>query len=113
MPALPVRQDHDARERLADYGRNLQPVLPCVLHATVRNAEGPTPTYTQDSGGIIRFTGAIVGSAARAHLAWGQVEHAGAVSKLSHLEQRATTGLLHVVAVSGDGEDIKRLTGGK
>src|SRR5713226_1051411 len=109
MPSLPIGQDHDARPSLADYGRDFQTVLPGVFHAAVGNVEGSPPTYTQDSGRIAGFAGAVVGRAARTHLALGQVKDAGAVSELGHLEQRAAAGLLYIVAVSGDGQDIERL----
>ena len=51
---------------------------------------------------------AIFGAAPRSHLALGQIENPGAVSALRHLEQRAAAGLLHIVAVSGQGKNIER-----
>ena len=52
------------------------------------------------------FAGAIFGAAARSHLALGQVENAGAVAALGHLEESASAGLFYVVAMRGQGEKI-------
>src|SRR6185312_8520634 len=52
------------------------------------------------------FAGAVVGGAARAHLAAGEVEDGGAMPLLHRFEKRAAAGLLDVVAVRGDGEYV-------
>src|SRR4030088_3214490 len=113
VPAHPVGQHHDARPRLPNYSCDLQPVFPCVLNAPVGNVKGLAPTYAKNFGRVVGFTGAIVGGAARAHLAFGQVEDAGPVSELSHLEQSAATSLLNIIAMGGDSENIERLIGGE
>jgi hypothetical protein len=50
----------------------------------------------------------IFGSAARPHLALRQVENAGATSALCHFEQRSAAGLLNIVTMRGNGEDVER-----
>ena len=68
----------------------------------------PWGGIVQDASGVGGFCGALLGGAARSHLALGEVEDAGAMAVLGHLEEGAAAGLLHVVAVGGDGEDIER-----
>src|SRR3981081_2166154 len=113
VPAFPVREDNDARPSLPDYGRDLQPIFPCVLDAPVWNVERMAPTYSQNLRCIRCLASPVFRRAARAHLALGQVKDAGAVPELSHLEECATTCLLNVVAMGGDGKNVKRFTRGK
>ncbi len=107
MAALPVRKDDHLRPGLADRARDLQAVLPGVLHAAVRDVERAAPPDAQDARRLFRLARTVLGSAARAQLALGEVEDAGAMAALRHLEQGAAAGLLHVVTVSGDGEDVQ------
>src|SRR5271168_4403832 len=107
MAALPVGQNDDARAGLANYGCDLQPVLPRVFDSPIRDVEGVTPGRAENFRGVGGFTGAIVGGAARTHLALGQVEDAGALSVLRSFQQRAAAGLLDVVAVRGYGENVE------
>ena len=44
--------------------------------------------------------------AARSHFALRQVEDAGAISALGHLEQSSGAGLFHVVTMGGQGENV-------
>ena len=50
---------------------------------------------------------ALLGRAARAHVAGGQVEHAGAVARLRHADQRAAAGLLDIVGMRRDRENVE------
>ena len=107
MPSLPVRQNHHARPRLADHARYFQPVLPGVFDAAVGNIERPPPARAENSRRVRRLARAIFGGAARAHFALRQIENAGALAALGHLQQRAAAGLLHVVAVRGNGQNVE------
>ena len=109
MAALPVGKNDHPRSCLANYCGQLYAVLPSVLDAAVWKVEGAPPTHAKNLGRVIRFAGAIFCRAPRSHLALRQVEDARALPALSGLQQRAATGLLHVVAVRGDREDIERL----
>ena len=58
-------------------------------------------------GGDLGFGDALFGRAARAHVAGGEIEHAGAVARFGHADEGAAAGLLHVVGVGGDGQDVQ------
>ncbi len=107
MPPLPVRQNDHPRPRLPNHGGDLQPVLVGVLHAAVGNIERPPPTHAQNPGRVVGLARAIFRRAARPHLAPRQVEDARALSALRSLQQRTAAGLLHVVAVRGNGQDVQ------
>ena len=109
MPPLPVGQNDHPRPRLPNHGGDLQPVLVGVLDAAVRNVERAPPTHAQNLGRVIGFARAIFRRAPRPHLALRQVEDARALAALRGLQQRAAAGLLYVVAVRGDGQDVQRL----
>src|SRR5512133_2522049 len=106
MAALPVGENHDAWFQGADHAGDFQAIVPGVLDTAVRDVESVTHTYFQDAGGFGSFAGAIVSGAARSHLAASEVENGGALAAFGGFEQRAAAGLLNVVAVSGDGENI-------
>src|SRR3954468_24159423 len=108
MSTLPVGKYHHARFEQANDARYLQPIVPGVLHAAIGNVERVTPRHLQDARSFGGFAAAIVSGAARSHLAARQVEDAGARPALCMLQQRAATGLLNIVAMSGDGENVDR-----
>src|SRR5262249_38721378 len=56
---------------------------------------------------------AILCRTTRTHLATSQIENARAIPVLCHLQQRAAAGLLHVVAMGGDGQDIQSALRGR
>ena len=85
MAALPKGKDHHSRSLLADDPRDLQPVLPGVLHASVGDIERVAPGDLQNLGRSLGFGGSLLGSAAGAHFPLGQVEDAGTVPGLRHL----------------------------
>ena len=63
-----------------------------------------SPTIRQ--GCLGGFALAVLCCAARPHLAASEVEDRGTAPERGHLEQRAAAGLLGVVAMGGDGEDV-------
>src|SRR5271166_4064170 len=106
MASLPVRKNQHARAQLANDARDLGAILEGVLDAAVRNVERTPPTDFEDARRLVRFARAIFDGAARAHFALREVEDGGAASALGHLQQRAAAGLLDVVAVGGNGENV-------
>jgi hypothetical protein len=108
MTPLPVGKDDDSRPRLANHTCNLQSVLPGVLDAAIWYVERLPPLDTQDFRGLGRLPRTIFGSPACTHLALRQVENPGATSVLCHLEQRPAAGLLNVVTMRGNGQDVER-----
>ena len=93
---------------MANYARNLQPVFPSVFDAAVGDIERLPPGNAQDFRRLCRLACSIFCRAPRAHLALSEVENAGPVSAVGHLEQGPATCLLNVIAVRGNGEDIER-----
>ena len=110
MPPLPIRQNDHPRPRLTNHARHLQPVLPSILNATVRDVECPPPTHTQNLGSVGGFARAVFRRAARPHLTLRQVEDAGALPALRGFQERTAAGLLDVVAVRGDGQNVESWT---
>src|SRR5664279_3466199 len=107
MAALPVGQDDHARTLLANDAGNLDAVGVVVLDPAIGDVERLAPRHLQDASRINCFAGARFSGAARSQLALRKVEDAGARALRRHLQQRATAGLLHVVAVSGNGEHVE------
>src|SRR4051794_24147400 len=110
MPPLPIGQNHDAWARLPNHRSNLQPVIPGVLDATVRNVQRPPPADAKNVCGIISLAFPIFSAAPRTHFAAREIKDACPLPAFRSLEQRAAAGLLHIVAVRGNSEDIQRLT---
>ena len=103
MPSFPVGKNHHSRPLLAKHTNHLQPVFPGVLDPAVGNVESFPPRDAENLSRVGRFLGTIFGGAARSHLALRQIEDAGAIAALRHLEQSAAAGLFNIVAVRGDG----------
>src|SRR4051794_9314412 len=97
MASFPIGKDDDTRPLLADDTRDLQPVLPGVLDASVWNVERLPPAHFQNLCRSFGFARAVLRRAARPQLALSQVEDAGRVAQARHLQESAATGLLHVV----------------
>ena len=55
---------------------------------------------------ILGFRSALCSGAAGPRLALGQVQDAGLQAERAHLEQRAAAGLLHIVAMRGNGQNV-------
>src|SRR5579864_377348 len=109
MPPLPVGKNDHSRTRLTNHGSDLQSVLPRVLDSPIGNVERPSPAGTKNLRRIVGLALTILGRTARAHLAAREIENASALPALCGFHQRATAGLLHVVAVRGDGKNIQGL----
>src|SRR5215471_1305802 len=107
MAAFPIGKNHHPRTLFADHAGDFQAILPGVFHAAIGNVQGLPESNLEDPGGVGGFTRAVFGGAARPHFALREVEDPGAQSALRHLEQSAAAGLLHVIAMSGNGQDIQ------
>lgn len=108
MTRLPVGKYHDPRPRFAKHARYLEPVFPSVLDAAIWDVECLPPRSLQDSGCVAGFPRTVFRGAARAHLALCQIQNAGAMPALRHLEQSTATSLLHIVAMRGNGQNVER-----
>src|SRR5438552_7876882 len=108
VAALPVGKNHHPRPLLTDDARDFQPVLPGVFHASVGNSGGVAPGDLQNLGRGFGFGGALLGGAARSHFALRQIEDAGAMSGLRHLQQSAAACLLAIIAMRSDGQHVER-----
>ena len=108
VAALPVGKDDDARTQAAKNGGDLEAVLAGVLDVAVGEIERLAMADAEDARGLGGLAGAIFGGAAGAGLALREVEDAGAPAERLLDEQRAAAGLLDVVAMCGDGEDVHR-----
>jgi hypothetical protein len=103
---LPVRKDDDTGTEAAENERDGDAILKGVGECTVVEVESLTPANSQDAGGFVSLTGAAGGCAARAGFALGQIENCRAQSARSHAQQGSSAGLFHVVAMSGNCEDV-------
>ncbi len=108
MAPLPVGQNHHPRPQLAQLANDLDAVVPGVFHPAVGNVERFPPCDTQNARGFLSFAGPLLGGTAGAGFALGQVENGRAQLERMHAQERATAGLLHVVPMGGNGENINR-----
>ena len=72
------------------------------------DVEGFAPIHPQDARRFSGFDRTFVSGAARPPLSLGQVQNGGRDAKGAHAEQSAAAGLLHVVAMGGDGKNVSR-----
>src|SRR6185437_13091087 len=107
MAAFPVGKYDHSGALLANYARHLQAVLPGILHPAIRNIQSLAPGNLQDASRLDRLRRTLLGAAAGAHFALGQIEDPGGPSALRHLEQGAAAGLLHVITVGGNGQNVE------
>ena len=107
MAPLPVGQNHHARLQLADLHRHGHARAERVFQPRVRHVHVAAPVQPHVLAGRLRFCHALLGRAARAHVAGRQVEHAGAVSHLGHADQGAAAGLLHIVGMRRDRQNVQ------
>ena len=106
MAPLPVGKNQHPRTLFAEYASDLQAILPGIFDAAVGKIERVAPGNFQNARRLRRFAGAIFGAAARAHLALREIQNAGAISALGHLEKSSAAGLFDVVTVRGQGEKV-------
>src|SRR5215831_7409283 len=107
VAALPVGKNHHARPLLANDAGDLDSVGVGILDTPVRNIERLAPRDLQNASSIGGFPGAAFRRAARAQFSLRQIKNAGARTFLSHFQERAAAGLLHIVAVRGNGENVE------
>ncbi len=108
MASLPVGKNHHAGPLLAQHARYLQAVLPGVFNPAIGDVQRTTPCDVQDACRFGGLTCAVIGCAAGAHLSARKIENPSAMPQLRHLQQRAAAGLLGIVAVSGNRENVQR-----
>src|SRR5579864_6263446 len=107
MAPLPVRKNDHPRSLFAEHAHDLQSVLPGVFHPPVGNVECVTITNLEDSRCLACFFSAVFGRSASSHLPLGEIENPGVSALLGHLQERASTSLLDVVAVGRNRHDIQ------
>src|SRR5579864_546124 len=107
MPALPIGKDDYTRACAPNHTCDLQAVLPRVLYSPVLDVERLPPRHFQNPCRFIRLPLAVFSTAASSHLAASQIENAGAMPALSHLQQGPAAGLLHVIAMRGDRQNVE------
>ena len=107
MAAFPVRQDDGARAQRADAAGQGQLVVHAQLEVRVGQAEIFAVRDAQDARGGGGFAAASFLGAARAHLAFGEIEDAGATAEAARFDQRAAAGELDVVRMRGDGQQVE------
>ena len=78
-----------------------------VLQARVREVQVAAPAEPHVPRRRFGFRHALLGRAARAHVAGRQIQHAGAVAPLRHADQRAAAGLLDIVGMRRDGQNVR------
>src|ERR1019366_4902039 len=103
MARLPIGKNKHARAQLTNDTGDLEPVAKGVLDPAIGNVESPPPTDFEDARRLVGLARPVFNASASAHLALREVKDGGAVSALSHLEQRAAAGLLDVVAMGASG----------
>jgi len=106
VATLPVGQDDDAGSETAEDSGQLEAVLEGVLDVAVGEIKGFAVGAVEVAGGGVGLGLAIGGCAEGAGLALGEIEDAGAPAAGMHGEERATAGLLDVIAVGGYGENV-------
>ena len=68
--------------------------------------QGLPPADAQQAGGFSGFAGALFRAAAGSSLALCQVQNGGAKAARGHAQQGSAAGLLHIVAMRGNGQNI-------
>ncbi len=107
MPSLPIGQDDRFRLKLANHRCQPQLVLPKGLHVRVRHAERLAPLHAEQLGRLRRFFRSQFRRPSRSHLTCGQVQDAGLVACLRHLQKRSAAGQLHVVRVRRNRQQVQ------
>jgi hypothetical protein len=108
MAALPVGQDDYARAETAEDGGDFEAVGEGVFYVAIGEVEGLAVGDVEDSRGGVGFGFAVGCGASSAGFALGEIEDGGAPAAGLHGEESAAAGLLDVVAVGGNGEEVGR-----
>ena len=106
VAALPVRKDDDAWPKTSEDSGDLQTVGLGVFDIAVRKVERLAMRNVENACGCLGFGASFVRGTPGAGLALGEVEDAGAPPAGVHGKQRAAAGLLDVVTVCGDSENV-------
>src|SRR5712692_2987993 len=107
MASFPIGEDDGFGAELADSQRKAELVLASGLNVRIGDAQRLAVAYAEQLCSLGGFPGAGFRSAARAHLTRRQIQDAGLVAALRHLEERAAAGQLDVVRVGGDSEQVQ------
>ena len=70
------------------------------------SVERLTPADAEDACGFFGFAGAVFGGSSGSGFALSQIENGGTEAARGHAQQRAAAGLLHIVAMGGDGQNV-------
>ena len=108
MTPLPIGQNHDPGPQLAQLANNFNAVLPGVFHPAVRDVERFPPCHAENARCFLCFLGTFHCGTAGAGFPLGQVKNRRPQLQRPHAQKGATTGLLHVVPMGGDGENVNR-----
>jgi hypothetical protein len=106
MAGLPVGEDDNTWANLAQYSRNLFPVLHGVFDGAIGQVESIAPAYPKQLCRFCCFACTILGCAASSCLAAGQIEDGSAQATRGHAQKSAAAGLLYVISVCRDCEHI-------
>ena len=107
MAGLPIGKNDHPRACFSYDTRDLEAIFPGVFDASVGDVEGMTILDLENSGGFRGFAGPVFGVASRAHFTTSQVQNSGLTALLCGFEQSPAAGLLNVITMGGDGEDVE------
>jgi hypothetical protein len=110
MARLPIRENQDSRTQLPYDTRDLGLIFDGVLDSTVGDVQCLPPANVQNASSFGSFAGPIFDGAASAHLALGEIKDGSAATALRHLQQGSATGLLDIIAMCRNGQDVDPLT---
>jgi hypothetical protein len=113
VATLPVGEDHDARAEAAQDGGDLEAIFQGVLNVAVGEIEGLAMGDSEDCGRRVGFGSSLGCGAPCAGFSAGEIEDAGAPAEGLLDEEGAAAGLLDVIAMGGDGQDIERTCMGR
>src|SRR5687767_2763448 len=99
-------KDDDPRPEMPDLLHQDFPRRLAVLEMCVGEARIPALAHTHHHAGLFRFLCPQRRAAARARLAFRQIEYRSRVPRVGRPDERAGTGELDVVPVRGDRQDI-------
>jgi hypothetical protein len=102
----PVGHDENARAELPEDSGDLEFIFPARGDVAVGKIERFAPGDAEELGCGCGFAGAVLRGAAGAALAAGEIEDGGASAEGAHVKQSSAAGLLYVVAMGCEGEDI-------
>ena len=106
MAGLPVGKNHHARAQMTQHADDLQAVVIGVLDAPVGHVQRLSPAHTEYPPRFVGFARPVFGGTATAGFPAGQVEDGRTQAARRHAKQSSAAGLLHVVAVRCDGENV-------